>query len=136
MKRIYNIPASLIILSLLNTPQAFAAVLDAGVKQPAGSTNFINAETSIGSIVSFFVSAIAVVAVLAALVFIIIGAFQWITSGGDKGKVESARNHIIAAIIGLVIVVLSFVIINVITTVLGIGPITNLKIPTLSQFGG
>ncbi len=135
MRRIYNIPVSLFVFSLLNTPQAFANVLDAGVKQPAEKT-FINADQSIGSIVSFFVSAIAVIAVLAALVFIIIGAFQWITSGGDKQKVESARNHIIAAIIGLVIVVLSFVIINIITTVLGIGPITNLKIPTLSQFGG
>lgn len=134
MKRIYQVGTSISFL-LLNTSAAFAQGIDAGVKTPANNA-VIAPNTNIGSIIGVFVSVIAVAAVLAALVFILIGAFQWITSGGDKQKVEAARNHIIAAIIGLVIVVLSFVIINVITQVLGIGSIANLKIPTLKDITG
>lgn len=130
MKRIYQAGASVSLL-LLSASSAFAAI-DAGVKPPPNNS-VIPPGTNLGALVGLFIAVIAVVAVLAALVFIIIGAFQWITSGGDKQKVESARNHIIAAIIGLVIVVLSFVIINVITQVLGIGSIADLKIPTLND---
>ena len=110
-----------------------AQSIDAGVKSPPG---IVPATTSIGSIVTFLVAFIIVIAVLAAVLYIVIGAFQWITSGGDKQKVADARNHILAAVIGLIIIALSFVIINVITTALGLGPITNLKILTLPEIAG
>ncbi|OGH36172.1 MAG: hypothetical protein A3B43_00090 [Candidatus Levybacteria bacterium RIFCSPLOWO2_01_FULL_38_120] len=113
----------------------FADVLDAGVKTPPGST-IINPNTSVGSIISFIVAFLIVIAFLAALLFIVIGAFQWITSGGDKQKVADARNHIIAAIIGLIVIALTFVIINVVIQALGLGTLTNLRIPKLGDFGG
>lgn len=114
-----------------NLPQAFASNLDASVTTPNG---VIDPGKRIGAIVTFFVSFLVIVAVLAALLYIVIGAFQWITSGGDKTKVESARNHIIAAVIGLIIIALTFVIINVLMQVLGIGDLTHLTIPTLNSF--
>ena len=49
---------------------------------------------------------------IAVLVFFIWGAIEWITSGGDKGKLESARNRITQAVIGLIILVSSFVILG------------------------
>ena len=114
-------------------PPAFADVLNANISSPNG--NIINPDQSIGSIVSFLVAFIIVVAFLAALFYIVLGAFQWITSGGDKAKVDSARNHIIAAILGLIIIALSFVIINVVISALGLGSLTSLQIPKLSDFG-
>lgn len=134
MRRIYNLILTPFVYLFTAAP-TFADVLDAGIKTPPG-TSVINPDTSIGSIVSFLVAFIIIVAFLAALLFIVIGAFQWITSGGDKQKVADARNHIIAAVIGLVIIALSFVIINVVIQALGLGSLTNLKIPTLKQFGG
>ena len=134
MRKILSGAAGLISYASLTTP-AFANVLDAGIKTPPGST-VIPADTSIGSIISFLVAFIIVIAFLAALLFIVIGSIQWITSGGDKQKVADARNHIIAAVIGLVVISLTFVIINVIIQALGLGNLTNLKIPTLQQFGG
>ncbi|PIT89176.1 MAG: hypothetical protein COU27_01595 [Candidatus Levybacteria bacterium CG10_big_fil_rev_8_21_14_0_10_36_7] len=128
MNRVNAITASLSALALSASPAFAQGVLDAGVNTPK---NAIAPGTSVGTIVSFLVSFIVVVGILAALLYIVLGAFQWITSGGDKTKVESARNHIIAAVIGLVIIALSFVIINIITSVLGIGSITNLTLPTL-----
>jgi hypothetical protein len=123
-----------IAFAITATP-VFADVLDAGVKNPNGNT-IINPDTSVGSIVSFLVAFIIVVAFLAALAFIVLGAFQWITSGGDKQRVADARNHIIAAIMGLIIIALSFVIINIVISALGLGSLTSLRIPTLKQFGG
>ena len=40
---------------------------------------------------------------LAVLIFLLMGGYYWITAGGDKTKIESAKNHIIQSIIGLVI---------------------------------
>src|SRR5689334_19266732 len=54
---------------------------------------------NIGSVVSAVVTILLIGAALIALFFLIIGGIRWITSGGDKSKVESARNTIIASII-------------------------------------
>jgi len=132
MKNLFKASASTIAYLSLAIPAFAQDVLDAGLDAPEGGA-VITANTSIGTIVSFVVAFIVVVAFLAALLYIVIGALQWITSGGDKQKVADARNHIIAAIIGLIVIALSFVIINVVISALGLGSITDLKIPTLTQ---
>ena len=38
----------------------------------------------------------------------LIGGFSWITSGGDKAKLQSARDRITNSLIGLVVVVVSW----------------------------
>jgi len=49
---------------------------------------------------------------LAVLLYFLWGAIEWITAGGDKGKIESARNRIVQAIIGMILLASSYVIIN------------------------
>lgn len=56
------------------------------------------------------INLIYVVGALAFLFMLIIGAFQWITSGGDKEAVSKARGRITSALIGLVLLALAFVI--------------------------
>jgi len=73
-----------------------------------------------------------IVAVLIATGYLIYGGIKWVTSAGDKTNVESARNHIVAAIIGLIVVFLAFFIINIILGVFGINTNT-FTIPTLTQ---
>lgn len=41
------------------------------------------------------------------VIMVIVGGFQYITSGGDSGKVTNAKNTIMYALIGIVIVALS-----------------------------
>lgn len=79
--------------------------------------------TTIEGIIAFVVAVVSIIAVLATLIYLVWGAIKWITSGGDKTKVEAARGQIVAAIIGFIIVVLSFVILNVVATLLGLGNI-------------
>ena len=65
---------------------------------------------------------------LAVIVYFLLGAFTWITSGGDKGKVEEARNKITNAIIGLVLLVSSFVLLSFLSKILFGGEFDLLKL--------
>lgn len=67
--------------------------------QTQGGTDSIN--KLITNIVNIFSVIVGVVAVI----MIIVGGFRYITSGGDSNNISSAKNTIIYAIIGLVIVV-------------------------------
>lgn len=59
------------------------------------------------------------IAVIATLLVIVWGGFLWITSRGDKERLTAARNRIIYAIIGLILVFFSALIINLILFFLG-----------------
>lgn len=52
--------------------------------------------------------------------YFIFGAIKWISSGGDKGKVESARGTIAQALIGLVILFSTFAIVELIGNIFGV----------------
>lgn len=65
---------------------------------------------------------------LAVIVYFLLGAFTWITSGGDKTKVEEARNKITNAIIGLVLLVSSFVLLSFLSKILFGGEFDLLKL--------
>ncbi len=64
----------------------------------AQSTNSVN--DLIATVINVFSFVVGVVAVI----MIIIGGFRYITSGGDSASVSAAKNTILYAIIGLVIV--------------------------------
>ena len=59
-----------------------------------------------------------VIAVLgfACVVVMIIGGVQYMTSAGDTGKVTKAKNTILYGLIGLVVCVLAFAIVNFVMT--------------------
>lgn len=63
-----------------------------------------------------------VIAISALLAFgyLIWGAISWITSGGDKGKIDAARQKMIAAVVGLIIVAASYAILSIALRFLGI----------------
>ncbi|MCX7928510.1 MAG: pilin [Patescibacteria group bacterium] len=62
-------------------------------------------------------------------IYLIIGGFKYITSEGNSQKVEQAKSTLTYAIGGLVVIVLSFFIINLIATFTGAGnTITSFRI--------
>ncbi len=81
-------------------------VTDSGQACNTTSTNgFNNLLTKIVNIFSAIVGVIAVI-------MIIVGGLRYITSGGDSGNVSTAKNTIIYAIVGLVIVALAQLIVR------------------------
>lgn len=60
---------------------------------------------TLGDVLTFLVRAFFMVAGLAALLFLLLGALAWVTSGGAKESVEKAQQKIQAAIVGLLVIV-------------------------------
>jgi hypothetical protein len=65
-----------------------------------------------------------VIGVLFFFFYMMIGAIQWISSGGDKAGVEGARGKITAAIIGIVILFALFALLKIIEDFFGIDILT------------
>lgn len=134
MKKLLGI-SSAISTTLLLAPQVFAQ--NSGNLDPCqGAKGALlaacNGKTlSLGSVIGFIISMMFVIAVLISLFFLVWGGIKWITSGGDKTGVETARNQIIAAVIGLIIVFLAFFILNLVLGLFGLS-LFNLQLPTLN----
>jgi len=69
---------------------------------------------SFGFVVSTAVNIMLILAVIIAVFYFIFGGIKWILSRGDKEKVEDARNHIVASVVGLIMAFLAFFAINII----------------------
>jgi cytochrome bd-type quinol oxidase subunit 2 len=61
----------------------------------------------IQNIVTTIVNIFSIVVGIVAVIMIVVGGFKYITSGGDSGNITSAKNTIVYAVIGLVIVALA-----------------------------
>lgn len=85
-----------------------------------------------GITIGNIIVAIVIIAVIIALVFLLIGAIKWITSGGDKEKVEAARNQLVAAIVGLVVIFLALFLLTIILALFGLS-VGNLVIPDITK---
>ena len=60
---------------------------------------------SLGDLLTFAIRAFFVIAGLAALFYLLLGALGWVVSGGDKDAVTAAREKIQAAVIGMILIV-------------------------------
>jgi hypothetical protein len=78
---------------------------------------------NIGQVFRAVLNFILVIAVLLVFGYIVMGAIQWITSGGDKAKTDRARQMMTSAVIGLIIVVSSYAVINVVARFIGFGTV-------------
>ena len=87
-------------VSVPNKPNSFFADF------PAMITSIMNIVLTIG--------------VVAVLFYLIWGGIEYITSGGDKSKTEGARNKITSAIVGLIILVSAWAILQFVQTLLNI----------------
>lgn len=101
------------------------------LKLPVGEGMGINPNIDLNTLLANVIRIVFVAAVFLVLFFLIAGAFSWITSSGDKEKVGSARNKIINALIGFAILALAFLILTIVSRILGID-LDKLVIPTLN----
>lgn len=71
-----------------------------------------SAHTTVDNIITTVINIFSLVVGVVSVIMIIIGGLKYITSGGDSGNVSGAKNTILYAIIGLVIVALAQVIVK------------------------
>ncbi len=68
--------------------------------------------SSLQTTVINIINAVVGVLALVAVIVIIIGGINYMTSAGDAGKVKKAKDTILYGVIGLVVCVLAFAIVN------------------------
>jgi Type IV secretion system pilin len=104
-------------LMLLILPgQAFAQAniddcLKTGSNLELGSdctkTDVSEGATTINSTIETVINIFSVIVGVVAVIMLIFGGFRYVTSGGDSGNIGNAKNTILYAIVGLVIVAIS-----------------------------
>lgn len=67
---------------------------------------------------------------IATFIYLAVGGFQYITSSGDKIRLEEARNKITFSLLGLAIVVGAFAFAQIIKAVFGVSLIGAVRWPT------
>ncbi|MBI4038914.1 hypothetical protein HY384_03065 [Candidatus Daviesbacteria bacterium] len=130
---VFKIRPVLVSLSLLTTSLVLPVFTYAQeLKPPPGSVaSNIRAE----AIPKLIVDSLFLIASFLAVAYLMYGGIRWITSRGDKAGVEAARKHIIAAIVGVVVVAGAFFLMQLLFTILDAdNPISkNFKLPTLKD---
>lgn len=115
------------LLILLALPQAAFAQ---GTLCP-GNFQALCAIKAEGGIVGNIINILLVISIVVSLFFLIWGGIKWITSGGDKGKIEQARSTLIAAVVGLAISLLAFFIVDFVLGFFTGQGMNSLQVPTL-----
>lgn len=110
-----------------------------GITPPAGM-NVGGSDTpqqGLGNIIGFGIRMFILVAGLFLIIYLLWGAFDWITSGGEKEKITKAQNKITNAVIGILLVFVVLMVFNLLAgNILGIivpidGGGFKIKLPTL-----
>lgn len=109
-----------VILALFSADSVFAqpgpgpatGTITVGVTNPL---SFTTVNDLLGRVLTFLQTFI----VILALIFIVIGAFLYISSGGDSGRVETAKKCITAALIGLALGIAAPAFLRQISDILG-----------------
>lgn len=82
--------------------------LQCGTNGASGNDqNASTAATNIDNTIAKFVNVFSVIIGVIATIMIIVGGFRYITSSGNTEKISQAKNTILYALIGLVVVALS-----------------------------
>lgn len=87
-----------------------------------GDFNFINpflqpdASGALDSVLSRAIGLVLTVAAVVAFFYLIVSGFQYMTAGGDADKATKARQGIINAIIGIIIILISYIVIRFVAT--------------------
>lgn len=86
----------------------------------AGKASTISSISTLGRLIEMGAGLILIIGGLAFLFYLLMGGFSWITAGGDKAKVEKARDMITQGIIGLAVLASVFALYGLVLRFLGI----------------
>ena len=117
-KRFFGIAFLIVIFSLFIGSRGFAGGFAGGF----ANATFNNPlkYNSFGELVKSIINFIFTIALVVVPIVIIVGGFYLVTAGGDPNKVQSAKNIILYAIIGFVVIMLSKGLIEVLKQAMGV----------------
>jgi cytochrome bd-type quinol oxidase subunit 2 len=77
---------------------------DPACADPAGTTD---PNTKVNGTITLIINMFSIIVGIIAVIMIVLGGLKYITSSGDANKITSAKNTILYAIVGLVVVALA-----------------------------
>ena len=103
-----------VMVPLAITATAHAEPINCGVIGQIGEDCPTNpeAESTINRTIKTALNLFSGIVGIISVVMVIVGGVRYITSGGDSGKVASAQNTVLYAVIGLVVVALAQIIVQ------------------------
>ncbi len=121
MKKLRNIfIAAVALFGLLAPVTVLAATNDAACEGLALTGQNVSCDNtggpSVEGIVEKVINILSIVVGVVSVIMIIIGGLKYVTSSGDSGNVTSAKNTILYAIIGLVVVAMAQAIVRFVLT--------------------
>jgi hypothetical protein len=72
-------------------------------------------------VLTFIIRIFFVIAGIIAILYLLLGALAWITSGGNKESVDKAREKIQAALIGIILIFVVIAIVGLLENILSFG---------------
>jgi len=75
---------------------------------------------AVEKLISNVLVVLTVVAGISFTLFFLLGGLNWITAGGDKGKIDKAKGMMTSGAIGMIIIALSYTIVWIVGKALGI----------------
>ncbi|HKU19115.1 MAG TPA: hypothetical protein VJP80_07670 [Candidatus Saccharimonadales bacterium] len=99
-------------LAVFHGGTVHAALFDNSTSQACqgvglGGNGCTGGASKIQNLITVALNILSTVVGVAAVIMIVIGGFKYTTSGGDSGKISSAKSTIVYALVGIVIVVLA-----------------------------
>lgn len=88
--------------------RAFAEV-DINIRETAvdndlpGTENSAMVDAGLGFWIGRILNIVLVFAALAVLINLVLAGIEWVTAGGDSGKIQKARDKILQSVIGLIV---------------------------------
>lgn len=97
----------------------FQQLIAQEINNPILGENLVNltGEQFFARLVPVFVGLGFVIGTVVFFFVLVLGAIQWITSGGDKASIEAARRKVTSALVGIFILLSIYGIINLIEIV-------------------
>jgi ABC-type Fe3+ transport system permease subunit len=106
--KVYKLFASIVAFFVVMPLKAFAADSPAPVTIPSS----VPAGPSVQDLAKNAINALIFIAGIACVIVIIIGGFMYIVSAGNPDRTKTAKDAILYAIIGLIISLAAFAIVN------------------------
>lgn len=104
---------TLVVLTATNVYAADSNPASSGLVAPTG----LKGPTTLAGLITIVTNLLLGIAGAVAVIFIIIGGIQYTTSGGSEDKTRTAKSTITNAVIGLIITILAFVIVNFVISI-------------------
>ncbi|MFH1244818.1 MAG: hypothetical protein V1487_04595 [bacterium] len=96
----------------------FDPITTPGGYQPG--SDIASSTSAVEKLISNVLVVLTIVAGISFALYFLLGGLSWITAGGDKGKIEKAREMMTNGAIGIIIIAVSYAIVWIVGAALGI----------------